>query len=327
MRTLCTIQQIEQVWPIEEKDKIQYAKMKDLLYRVIVTKDINVGDVVIYCEVDTILPKENPAFAFLEGKRIRAKKMAGVVSQGIIFPLNTLPEGNYEIGQDIEDLLGATKWEPDIYNVKTKGGVQGMADFHPLVPKTDETRFQNLGREIIKNIGVECYITEKVDGSSFTFVKCNLIDKPEFYSRNQAQNAETPFGYIYNKIIAPIKEQFPENIAIQGEILGPTIQGNKYKLKDLALKVFNVYDIANTRYYEFEELINFCKTFNLQTVPVINDNFILHNDWEKLENLSKNKSTLLSSQDAEGIVIRSKKNINNQMFSFKIINPDFLVKN
>ena len=41
--------------------------------------------------------------------------MAGTLSQGICFPLNILPEkknGEYEVNEDVTEILGVTQYEP-----------------------------------------------------------------------------------------------------------------------------------------------------------------------------------------------------------------------
>lgn len=326
MRNLATVQQISKVVPLEGYDKIHYVSMKDNLFKVLAQVNIQPEDLVVYGEIDSIFPVENELFSFLEGKRIRAKKMAGVVSQGIVFPISVLPPGDYKVGDDVTELLGITKYEPDVFN-RTSSNISSKSDFHPLIPKTDETRFQTYGKVINNSLGTRCYITEKVDGSSFTFVKSELIpDKPKFYSRNQSQSDDSAFGYIYHNVIKPVEDLIPNDIAIQGEILGPGIQNNKYKLKDYQLKVFSVYDIKKSGYYDYKQIVELCQTLGLQMVPVLNDNFELHNNWDELEKLSMNKSKLNPQMDAEGIVIRELISSNN-LLSFKIINPNFLLKN
>lgn len=113
MRKLASIQTITDITPIEGKDRIVLASV--LGWKVIVTKaDFHVGDKCIYVEIDSQLP-EKPEFEFLRSKkfRIRTLKLGGVVSQGICFPLSILPPGEYEVDQDVTELLGVTKYDPE----------------------------------------------------------------------------------------------------------------------------------------------------------------------------------------------------------------------
>ena len=69
----------------------------------------------MFIEPDSILP-EREEFEFLRPKKFRIKtmKMAGVLSQGICFPLSILPDkdGGYEVGDDVTEILGIKKYEP-----------------------------------------------------------------------------------------------------------------------------------------------------------------------------------------------------------------------
>ena len=107
MRKLAHIEQIAWLRPIEGADKIELAGI--LGWQCIVKKnEFKVGDLAIYVEIDSIMPADNPDFAFLESKhyKIKTMKMRGVISQGIIFPLSILYDGKaYVLGDDVTDVL------------------------------------------------------------------------------------------------------------------------------------------------------------------------------------------------------------------------------
>lgn len=111
-RALAHIEKIDWINPIAGKDRIVLAGV--LGWTVIVQKsDYNVGDKVVFCEIDSVFPKK-PEFEFLEKNnfRIKTMKMGGVISQGICFPLSILPNKDYNIGDDVTDLIGITQYEP-----------------------------------------------------------------------------------------------------------------------------------------------------------------------------------------------------------------------
>lgn len=176
-RALAHIEEINSIMPIEGKDRIVLATV--LGWTVIVQKDFNVGDKVVFAEIDSVFP-EKPEFEFLRSKKFRIKtmKMAGVISQGIVFPLSILPEGEYNIGDDVTDILGITQYEPtmdkeetDIESAKTSVKkypefLMRMAWFRKLVlpkkqakgfpsfiSKTDEVRCLNGNTKIETNFG------------------------------------------------------------------------------------------------------------------------------------------------------------------------------
>ena len=88
MRKLASIQIINNIEPIEDANKIEYASV--LGWHCVVKKDeFKVGDKCVYVEIDSILPDNNPEFEFMKDRKYRVKtiKLRGKVSQGIIFPM------------------------------------------------------------------------------------------------------------------------------------------------------------------------------------------------------------------------------------------------
>ena len=113
MRKLASIQRIHEEFPIDGKDRIVLATIEGMGWTVIVNKEeIKVGDKIVFCEIDSVFP-EKQEFEFLRSKKFRIKtmRMAGCISQGICLPLSMLPDGNYEIGDDVTELMGITQYE------------------------------------------------------------------------------------------------------------------------------------------------------------------------------------------------------------------------
>lgn len=115
-RKLASIQKIIKTEPIPNRDRIVLATV--LGWHVIVRKEeMKPGDLVVYVETDSILPDcEKFADIPRDKRRIRMMKMAGVYSQGICFPLSILPNGGYKEGDDVTEVLGIKKYEPDERN-------------------------------------------------------------------------------------------------------------------------------------------------------------------------------------------------------------------
>jgi hypothetical protein len=70
---------------------------------------MQVGDKVVYFEVDSKVSAKDERFAFLEKRHYKVKtlKMCKVLSQGLIMPLSVFPELDHIIaGSDVTDLLG-----------------------------------------------------------------------------------------------------------------------------------------------------------------------------------------------------------------------------
>ena len=110
MRKLASIKTISDIQPIEGRDRIELAIVDG--WQIIVKKDeYKIGNKTVFVEIDSVLPDKHE-FEFLKSKKFRIKtlKMAGVISQGICFPLSVLPEGIYELEQDVTELMGITKY-------------------------------------------------------------------------------------------------------------------------------------------------------------------------------------------------------------------------
>jgi RNA ligase (TIGR02306 family) len=238
-RKLATIQKISKISPIENAESISVASV--LGWKVVVRKDeFNEGELVVYCEIDSIMP-QRPEFEFLKDRkyRIRTIKLRGQISQGICFPPSILPDGTLiEEGEDVTDILGVEKY---IYQIPAhlSGIIKG--EYPSFMPKTDETRIQVLQDVLTRHKGTRCYVSEKVDGSSITFYFRN----GEFgvCSRN-LELKESPENTIW-KIARELKieeklREYGKNIALQGEIIGNGIQKNPLKLETTKILFFNM---------------------------------------------------------------------------------------
>ena len=327
MRKLASIQKIKALEPIEGADAIEKAQV--LGWQLVVKKgDYKVGDLCVYCEIDSIMP-DKPEFAFLKARKMRIKtvKLRGQVSQGICFPLSVLPEGvPIEEDFDVTEILGVEKFEPPI-PAALQGTMKGK--FPSFIPKTDETRVQILQELLDKYEDEKCYITEKLDGSSVTY----YIRDGEFgvCSRNLEllEDDENTLWILAREYDIENKlRALNRNIALQGEIVGENIQRNTLKLRGQTVYFFNIFDIDAYKYLDFEEFINLIDKLKLKYVPIVDREYILQNDINKLVDLSIRKSLINPKGWCEGIVIRSleEKYVDGERFSFKVINPKFLLK-
>lgn len=116
MRKLAHIETVTNIRPITGCDNIVQCNV--LGWNVIIKKDeFKEGDKCVYIEIDSICPKDNNNFAFLEkrGYKIKTLKMKGTISQGIVFPLSILPNNKkYAIGDDVTDILKITEIEDEV---------------------------------------------------------------------------------------------------------------------------------------------------------------------------------------------------------------------
>lgn len=332
MRNLASIQTITAINPIANADAIEVADI--LGWHVVVKKNSfhRVGEKVVYCEIDSVMPENNPEFDFLknekgEMKRIKTVVMRGQVSQGIAFPLSILPAGTYDVGQDVTDIIGVKKYEAPI-PAELEGKKKG--DFPSFMPKSDETRIQILQDVLTAHKGVLTYESEKIDGTSATI----YLNNNEFGVCSRGNDwFDTPDNQFWEvakryKLEEKLRS-LNMDIALQGELHGFGIQGNKYKMNTREIAFFNVFDIKKYKFFDFNDFVSLIKDLGLKTVPILATDIPLIDDIDKLVKKSYGKSVLNPNVPREGIVIRPMQEINDTQIgrlSFKAINPKFLLK-
>jgi RNA ligase (TIGR02306 family) len=357
-RKLASVQKIVDLQPITGADAIEVAQI--LGWKVVVKKgEFNIGDMVVYCEIDSIMP-DRPEFDFLKGtdgkvKRIRTIKLRGQVSQGIAFPMDILLsevdikkiDGIYyyvneelseseryaEIGEgcDLTEIIGVEKYELPI-PACLAGEAKGQ--FPSCVPKTDEDRIQIVEEDMKPFEGRLFYETEKLDGTSTTYlVRVNEEGVREFGAcsrniefRDTPNNTIWKVAHHYNvpeKLLA-----VQRNLAIQGEMIGEGIQKNKYGLHGQDFYVFRIFDIDKYQFVPYAEAIQITKDLGLKFVPIRSTSYVLKVDVDELVNRAILKSTLNPKVWQEGtvFVLADPQNAKEDRVSFKAINPNFLLK-
>lgn len=324
-----SIQKIEQIAPHPNADRLEIIKMEGLGWQVVAQKDIHkVGDKVIYVEIDSIVP-EREQFEFLRGKRFRVRpiRLRQELSYGLILPLKDFGvDPDVEVGTDVDDITEIKHYEKEL--PKSLGGIaKGNFPTH-IIPKTDEYNLLNSTRFFDDLKEVECYISLKADGSSFTAINDNgdisVCSRKLILERSES-NA---FWNIYDKYNVG---QIPNNIAIQGELVGPKVNGNNLGLNEYQLFVFNVYDISekgNYKMFGLDEMTEFCNRYELPIVKVLYRG-VLGEKFATVQDLVDFSMTVKydNGSDGEGIVIRPTIPVFNQKlnrpFSVKVINPNY----
>lgn len=299
-RKLASIRRIKSLEPIEGADLIVKAQIDG--WQVVTAKEngFKVGDLVIYCEIDSFLPIK-PEFEFLrkssfkkmesqEGFRLKTIRLRGQLSQGLILPLTLLDPilvegleaedqyGNLQLykiaeGDDVSHLLGIIKYEKPI-PAELAGKMKG--DFPSFIPKTDEERIQNLDPEEIREKlnGDFLAVSEKLEGTSATY----YMNNGEFGVCSRNIDLLETEGNTYWKVARELdlenkmrayslKHDF--NFAIQGELIGEGIQKNHYRLQGHHLRVFSVYDITFQSYFDLRTQFEVTQELGLELVPYL----------------------------------------------------------
>jgi hypothetical protein len=111
------------------------------------------------------------------------------------------------------------------------------------------------------------------------------------------------------------------NIAIQGELIGPNIQGNIYKLQAPDFYVFDMFDIDKQEYLSASERLDLVQGLQLKHTPLIGSIKGLESTQAYLDS-AEGKSVLNPNQEREGLVFKAL----DGSFSFKAISNRYLLK-
>lgn len=357
MRKLVTVQKITNIIPIDGADSIELAQI--LGWQCVVKKDkFKIGDWCIYFEIDSFLPIE-PKYEFLrsncykkldnlgEGFRIRTRKFRGQISQGLVMPLEDMDiyqesdktwKYSNEIGhsyfihpeleEDLTRIFNVQKYEPPI-PTNLGGVVAGV--FPSFIPKTDQERIQSAYKDNKdKILGQWFEVTVKLDGASMTVYKqdghvgvCSRNWELDITSTENVNNS-----YVRFSKESKILENIPEGFAVQGELYGLGIQGNRDNLKSVQFFVFDVHDINSGKYLTPEERHEFfikylLKLPNISHVPVEHHTYYAPDTATEavFVHMADNAKSI-NNPVAEGLVFKRL----DGKYSFKAISNAFLVK-
>ena len=338
-RRLATIRVVDEILPITGADAIELARFGG--WQCVIKKgELKAGDRAMYFEIDSMLPASDVRFAFLEKQgvknvagiryyRLKTMRMRGQLSQGLALPASLFPEIT-DSTPDIDEALGIIKYDPDMGKVRQ---ADAKGSFPSFIRKTDAERIQNISWYDLENWianGVEFEVTVKLDGSSCTMYNrdgevgvCSRNLELKIDQDNQFPNMLRQYGIVADSDW-PIK-----NIAIQGELIGPRIQGNFEKVKENEFHVFNVWDIDAQKYLATTGVVNIAKQFKMNHVPIIADATTLvdfiggfdgtENDFRaKLMSMADGHS--INHDKREGIVFKS---VDGSII-FKVISNSYL---
>ena len=335
-RKLASIQKITEILPIEGADKIVCVKI--LGWQCVALKtEFSVNDKCVFFEIDSVLPiaSWNDHLRKEPNKplRIRSIRLKNQLSQGLALPLSILPQGEYEVGQDVTSILNVEKYEP-VVPAHLSGMVKG--NFPAFLHKTDEPRLQSSPNVLQEAIDKNLVLigTLKMDGTSFTAYRRD--DEFGVCSRNLnlKETEDNAHWKMARKLkLEEILRSEERNLCIQGEMVGPSIQANRLGLKEIDLYLFNLYDIDSGKYLDREDLIGFGKKHNIKIVDAVHSlqlgNDFVPNSVDYFLSIA-NELNYNNGTPAEGIVWRPSVETYSEVLkgrlSFKTISNRFLEK-
>jgi RNA ligase (TIGR02306 family) len=335
MRKLASVRKIADINSIPDADNIVVARVDG--WSCVVRKDqFNVGDKVVYLEIDSVVPVDLLKRANLwdektskgklrgpGGDRVKTITIRNQISQGLVFPLQGFVDVSTAEGADVTEQLGITKYEPELKFINA----DILGEFPHFIRKTDQERIQNMFSHLQSlPHDLKFEVSEKLDGTSATFF--HHEGRFGACSRNfeKKLGKESAWDCVAEEL--ELNHRLKDtSVALQGELIGPGIQSNSYKLKKPTLKIFDVFDIRNQRYLSSKERMDFLGLIGLDArlhhVPTFSN--VSLEDFESLDiliNWADGRSEL-ADVPREGLVFKSFGDVRNYT-SFKVISNEWL---
>lgn len=357
---LATIQEIIDVKPIEGADAVELAFV--LGWQVVVKKgQFKVGDWCVYIQIDTVVP-EKPEFEFLRSRdfRVRTIKLRKQLSQGIIFPMDILPNkyipANSKLSDyDVTDILGIKKYEKPnnnptepsermpkngyrkwiylfkynfLYKVFPKLKSKSRSPFPTdLVPITDEERIQNVPGILESYKNKPFHISYKLDGSSITIIRDKgLFGKPVYRicsRRFELHDKKNDWYKVFEETDFKVYLERLAEIYNDKQIIvqGEAIGKFNGNHHNLKKDEIRAFNIyVNGIRLKPLEFYSACKAVNMPHCPLYNS-FYLNHSLSEILKVSEIPDCINPSVPAEGLVWRS----DDGQISFKVINNNYLL--
>lgn len=322
--------------PHPDADKLELAVIGD--YRAVVGKGLyKTGDLGVYIQEGSLVPKwlcekYDWKLAGPDANRVKAIRLRGVLSQGIIIPV-TSPAGGFgrsllcraegeeallvQEGQDVAAALGIVKYEPPIpvhmsgevfnaYGYTLKYDIENIKKFPDAIPDGEMVLIteklhgtwtcfgfhQDIPHPIVTSKGLS--------GQGLAF-KINDANADNLYIRSLMSTADADG----NNILHRLQNEFVDGLPfyILGETYGKGVQDLHYGLTKPHFRAFDIYVGApgDGRYLNGHEFISVCNKIGLEMVPVL-----WHGPYSKqlVKELTDGKDNVTGAHMREGIVIR-----------------------
>lgn len=321
------VRPIEKIEEHPNADKLELGKVQDLDYQFVIQKgQYKEDDLVVFFPVDSLIPQNIInlfELKFLSGKdknRVKTVCLRGKHSQGLVLPFsdfinNGLLDRSDMDSIDVKDKLGVTKYEPpEIFT--SSGNLVRLPDGLSTYDIEGYERYPNVVSYLMD---IPCQITEKLEGTNFSVTvdsDGNVFVNSRNYSIVEIDNHVNSYWETARKqkiieIAKHLLNDFQCNqLTIYGEMIGPSIQKNIYKLSQLEVRVFDI-KIGN-KFMDANYIsgaINLARDIyqsDLQLVPELGRNIKLK-DWlngRTIAEASDGKSILNTEINREGIVIK-----------------------
>ena len=301
-------------------------------YPVVIRKgEFRNGQKCLYVPVDMAVDTSQPEFSFLKHGRIRAQKLRGTFSQGLIVP--------YRDG--LEETVKPYVSPSDLALERVQGGrkqvlAARLARNQPKMPVYGVTSLKKAPGVFLPDEML--VVTEKIHGCNarycyskgrlwvgshkvmrgasehrfLTYVKGLWSRFRNLFSRKRKvhQIYSDVWWEIAKKYDLENKLKSLPDVVLYGEIYGDRIQGKKFSYGldpgEIAFKAFDLYDMKTGKFYDWEDFTVATLLIQISTVPVLSIGLNAsgsHYDMAK-SLADKGHSQFGPGQLGEGIVIK-----------------------
>lgn len=265
------------------------------------------GDLAIYVPENAIVPKSLPYFDFLGDKRrIKAKKLRGIYSEGLLAPISLLNDIPEDPGWDVGPQLGILKAEEPEENANTAGDSEKDPGFIPVY--TDIEPFRKYAKKVFVS-GERLIVTEKIHGANCRFV---------WYEDRLWVGSHRTFKVFDERNLwwRVVKEYGLEGklktipgVVLYGEVYGQ-VQNLKYGCKagEIRFGAFDAFQLGPNNpkhgsYLDFDEFTKLCRGLDVPTVPTRDE--IIWDDTQAETLIEKaNGDSVIAEHMMEGFVIK-----------------------
>jgi RNA ligase (TIGR02306 family) len=271
------------------------------------TGEYQPGDNAVYVPVDAVVPTDHPAFAFLASgdkltSRIKARRLRGIFSMGLLVPMSALPDGlTVDVGDDVADFLGITKYQTP--EERRLAGLEARISNGKNAKKAGGLKLPVYGLDPLRKYehvlqqGEQVSITEKIHGTNarFCYHKGRLWVGSHKVMRGASRHR---FLEVLNKLRFKVMDllgvphradvlrdagdvwwetaeayglkeklaRFPDHV-LYGEIYGESVQDLTYDSpKGRRFRAFDVYDLKAGKFLDYRQFRDFVFEIGLSRI-------------------------------------------------------------
>lgn len=297
------IVQLEEVVLHPNADKLDLCKIRG--WQCVAQREkYKTGDLALYIPIDSVLPETLVLKLGIEKmyrKRIRSIKLRGMLSQGMLAPLDILPPGTYPgprgferrptPGDDVTSLLGITKYEEPI-PVHMSGVMLPQEPY--FFKYTDIENYKNYPN--VFALGEQVVVTEKLHGSSGRAAK---IDGKLYVGSHNCNLKESETNLYWRSAkLLHLEDRLQEGEQVFWEVYGKGVQDLTYGESGINVAVFDF--MKKGQYVDYLDFAQITTDRGWLTVPKL-----FAGEWNpETPSYAQGNSAHCPSQIKEGVVVK-----------------------